>query len=222
MSVYRKIFVAAFLAAIALAIAVTGAWVYVADRADDRIASSIESLTPEDVGLVLGSSRLLRGNLANPYFDNRIEAAAALFKSGKVKYLVVSGNQARGGREAGGYDEPTDMRDALVAAGVPPQRIYRDYAGFRTSDLLRARSVFGQERVIVVSQRFHLERALFLAAEHGLSFQGFEAKDAPFRYDFTTKIREAGARLWALSDVAIGRAPRLQGKSVQIGVDPPT
>jgi SanA protein len=115
------------------------------------------------------------------------------------------------------------MRDALIAAGVPPQRIYRDYAGFRTLDsVLRARSIFGQERVIVVSQRFHLERAIFLAAENGLSFQGFEAKDAPLRYEVTTKIREAGARLWALSDVLIGRAPRLQGRTVQIGVDPPT
>src|SRR6202034_2604013 len=108
------------------------------------------------------------GGGPNPFFVHRIAAAAALYRSGKVQYLIVSGNQARGGRAKGGYDEPSDMRDALIASGVPAKRIYRDYAGFRTLDsVLRAKSVFGQDRVIVVSQHFHLARALFLAARHG-------------------------------------------------------
>ncbi len=178
---------------------------------------------PPRAGLVLGTSRWLPGRLPNPYFDNRIDAAAKLFESGKVEYLIVSGNQSQGGRPNGGYDEPNDMRDALVAQGVPADRIYRDYAGFRTLDsVLRASGVFGQDRVIVVSQRFHLARALYLAGRHGLDFQGFEAEDAPLRYDFRTKLREAGARVKAVFDTALGIGPRYGGSPIALGVDPPS
>jgi SanA protein len=209
--------------ALAIAMAAAGAWIAMERSASSRISASLDGLAPANAGIVLGSSRLLPGGYPNPYFANRIEAAAALFSSGKVKYLIVSGNQAAGGRAAGGYDEPTDMRDALVAAGIPADRIYRDYAGFRTLDsVLRAKAVFGQDRAILVSQHFHLVRALFLAANHGLAFKGFEAKDVPLRYSVRTNIREAGARLWALVDIFDRRAPRFGGQAITLGVDPPT
>jgi SanA protein len=209
--------------ALLVALAAAGAWIFMEQSAGGRISASLDALEPADAGLVLGSSRLVRGGYSNPYFTKRIAAAAALFASGKVKYLIVSGNQADGGRAAGGYDEPTDMRDALVAAGVPENRIYRDYAGFRTLDsVLRAKAIFGQDRVILVSQHFHLVRALFLAAEHGLDFEGFEAEDAPLRYGVTTRIREAGARLQALVDIVDRRAAHFGGEPVRLGIDPPT
>ena len=220
---FRKTVRALLALALLAALAVAGAWIFMEQGAGDRISASLDALEPTDAGLVLGSSRLLRGGYLNPYFTNRIAAAATLFASGKVKYLVVSGNQAGGGRAAGGYDEPTDMRDALVAAGVPENRIYRDYAGFRTLDsVLRAKAIFGQDRVILVSQHFHLVRALFLAAQHGLDFEGFEAEDVPLRYDVTTKIREALARVWALIDVVDRRAARFGGQPVRLGIDPAT
>ena len=210
-------------AIVALLALLGGAWAYVDWSASSAIHSDIASLAPADAGLVLGTSRLERGGFANPYFANRIAAAAALYKSGKVKFLIVSGNQSDGGRANGGYDEPTDMRDALVASGVPAKAIYRDYAGFRTLDsVLRAHEVFGQERVIVVSQRWHLARALFLAARHGLDYQGVEAADVPFGLDIWTKVREAGARVKALIDVLDNRDARFGGKMVSLGVDPPT
>jgi len=208
----------------AAALIVAGAWFGLEASVAGRIHASPDELQPADAGLVLGTSRLVRGGYINPYFANRIAAAASLFVSGKVKYLIVSGNQSDGGRAAGGYDEPTDMRDALVLAGVPRDRIYRDYAGFRTLDsILRAKLIFGQDRVIVVSQRFHLERALFLARGHGLDDDGFEAaEDAPMREEIATRIREAGARLLALIDVLDRREPRFAGKPIELGVDPPT
>jgi SanA protein len=211
------------IAVIVGAAAVAGPWFAIESEAGARIFTSLDALAPQSAGLVLGTSKLLRGHFPNPYFRNRIAAAAALFAAGKVKYLIVSGNQARGGRAAGGYDEPTDMRDALVAAGVPSNRIYRDYAGFRTLDsVLRAKSVFGQDSVIVVSQHFHLARALFLADHNGLTFEGWEAADAPLRFGVRTKIREMGARMWAYVDVALGRGARFGGKPVRLGVDSPT
>jgi SanA protein len=115
------------------------------------------------------------------------------------------------------------MRDALIAAGVPAQRIYRDYAGFRTLDsVLRARQVFGQDRVIVVSQRFHLERALFLAERRGLDDQGLAAPDAPWGLGWPTRLREAGSRLRAVSDIATEKGARFGGPPVRLGVDQPT
>ena len=100
---------------------------------------------------------------------------------------------------------------------------YRDCSGFRTLDSApRAKSVFGQDDVILVSQHFHLARALFLAAHNGLNFEGYEAADVPPRHDLTTKPREAAARLWAFGDVLAGRAARFGGAPVALVIDPPT
>ena len=214
----------AVLALAGLAAATTaGSWAYVEASSAGRIYAALDGLKPARAGLVLGSARLVRDYVANPFFRNRIEAAAALYKAGKVEFLIVSGNQACGGRPRGGYDEPADMRDALIAAGVPAARIYRDYAGFRTLDsIVRAKEVFGQDRVIVVSQPFHLARALFIAQRKGLDDDGYAAKDPPLRFGVRTKLREIAARVAALVDIAVGTEPRYLGSPVQLGVDNPT
>ena len=205
------------------AAAVAGPWVVIDLSSRGSIYNDVEALRPAKAALVLGSARLLRDYVANPFFANRIAAAADLFKSGKVEYVIVSGNQARGGRPRGGYDEPTDMRSALIAAGVPRQRIYRDYAGYRTLDsVLRAKAIFGQDRVIVVSQAFHLSRALFLAHARGLDDDGFAAANPAWRYRLRTFVREIGARVAAVLDVWSGTQPRKLGAQVQLGVDAPT
>ena len=203
--------------------AALGAWLLIETSSAGHIYAVADEVKPAKAGLVLGSSRLIRNYVANPFFRNRIEAAADLFKAGKVEYLIVSGNQARGGRPRGGYDEPADMRDALIAAGVPAARIYRDYAGFRTLDsIVRAKEVFGQDRVIVVSQPFHLARALFLAHWRGLDDDGFAAKDPPLRFGVRTRLREIAARGAAVLDILVGTEPRYLGTPVQLGVDAPT
>lgn len=202
---------------------VAGAWGVIDLSSRAYIYDNPDALRPAKAGLVLGSARLARDYVANPFFANRIAAAAALFKSGKIEYLIVSGNQARGGRPRGGYDEPADMRAALIAAGVPRARIYRDYAGYRTLDsIVRAKAVFGQERVIVVSQPFHLSRALFLAHARGLDDDGFAAENPAWRYSLRTFVREIGARVAALLDVWLETPPRRLGAPVQLGVDAPT
>ena len=214
---------AAALAVGVAATAVAGAWGAIDLTTSAYIHTDPDALRPAKAGLVLGSARLLRDYVGNPFFANRIAAAAALYKSGKVEYLIVSGNQARGGRPRGGYDEPADMRAALIAAGVPRERIYRDYAGYRTLDsVVRAREVFGQERVIVVSQAFHLARALFLAHARGLDDEGFAAANPEWRFRLRTFVREIGARVAAVIDVALGTPPRRLGAPVQLGVDAPT
>jgi SanA protein len=212
------------LALIVLALLATaGPWTLIEISSRPHIYAAPEALAPATAGLVLGASRLVRRHVGNLFFRNRIEAAAALFKAGKVQYLIVSGSQADGGRPRGGYDEPADMRDALIARGVPAERIYRDYAGFRTLDsIVRAREVFGQDRVIVVSQPFHLARALFLARWKGLDDDGFAAEDVPLRFALRTYLREIAARAAAVLDLLLGTAPRYLGERVKLGVDAPT
>ena len=219
----RKLIGLGLALAVILAVAATAAWVHIDRQTDPMIARSPAGLAATKAGLVLGTSRLYAGGRPNPYFDYRIAAATSLYASGKVQYLIVSGGQAHGGRAAGGYDEPNDMRDALIASGVPAARIYRDYAGYRTLDsVVRAQTIFGQDRVILVSQPFHLERALYLAAHHGLAFQGLAAQDVTGVYGLRIKLREAAARLTALFDVAVNRAPKRGGPPIRLGVDPPS
>lgn len=197
-----------------------GVWFYIEARAGGQIAGRVADAAPVKAGIVLGTSRLVRSGRSNLYFANRIDAAAALFHAGKVEYLIVSGNEAMGGRRHGAYDEPADMRDALIAKGVPADRIYRDRAGFRTLDsVLRAKSIFGQDRAIIISQGFHVERALFLARANGLAFSGFAAKDVPEFYGMRVQAREFVARMGAVFDVAVGRRARLGGDAVRLGKD---
>jgi SanA protein len=147
----------------------------VAGAARGRTCSD-PALTPaRHVGLMLGC---------------RIQAAAQLFRAGKVEYLVVSGdNHVRG------YDEPQDMKNGLIAAGVPAARIYCDYAGFHTLDsIVRVREVFGQTSVTVVSQEFHNRRAIFIARHRGVDAIGFNAADADTYDNFATRRREAAVR----------------------------
>jgi SanA protein len=164
--------------------------------------------------LVLGCTKILSSGRPNVFFRLRIEAAAALFHAGRVEYLIVSGDNSREG-----YDEPGDMRHALIAAGVPEDRIYRDYAGFRTLDsVVRAREIFGQDAIVIVSQRFHNERAIFIARGHGIEAVGFNAEDVAAYRGMKTKAREWLARWKTVLDVwVLGTGPKFLGPPVELG-----
>lgn len=157
-----------------------------------RIFLSTGEVPPNDIALVLGTARTTaRGNL-NLHFQQRIDAAAKLYHSGKVRHLLVSGDN-----HIAGYDEPTDMRDALAAAGVPTNAITCDYAGFRTLDsVLRAQSVFGLTDFTIVTEEFYCPRALWIARQHGLNTVAFAAPDLQSkRWTMRVKAREALARV---------------------------
>jgi SanA protein len=168
-----------------------------------------------DVALLLGTGKFLRSGYENPMYRYRIQAAASLYLSGKVNYILASGDNGR--RD---YDEPSQMTFDLMDAGVPFEAIYRDYAGFRTLDsVVRAQKVFGLREFIVVSQPFHNERALYLANASGVRAIGFNAQDVPFEYALKTRVREKFARLAAVLDVhVLHRQPKFLGDPIQIGV----
>jgi SanA protein len=140
-------------------------------------------------------------------------AAVALYQAGKVKAFIVSGDNA-----THQYDEPTAMKADLVALGIPADIIYCDYAGFRTLDsVLRAETIFDQKRFLIVSQHFHNERAIFLARQHGLEPEGFDAKDVSRQFTPTTFYREFLARVQAVIDVLVlDKQPKFAGPKVGI------
>jgi SanA protein len=168
-----------------------------------------------DVALVLGTLPYFPPGRLNPGLRNRLDAAVDLWRAGKVKYLIVSGN-----RDGDGYDEPTIMRDVLVARGVPPDVIYRDFAGLRTvTSIVRARDIYGQKRFIIVSQRDHLDRALYLARHLGVEAWGYDARGSvPFM--MLRSMRAKLIVLYAFWDLVAGPRPA-DGPRVAIGVDPP-
>jgi SanA protein len=169
---------------------------------------SLASVPANHVGLVLGCSPALRDGRPSPFFLGRVRAASQLFQAGKVDYLLVSGDNG-----SVRYDEPTQFKLALIAAGVPSDKIILDYAGFRTLDsVVRARDVFGQSKFTVISQRFHNERAVFLSAHHGIKAIGFSAPDAVGFHGTFAHAREWIARARAVLDLRVFHAhPRFQG-----------
>ena len=173
----------------------------------------VSDIPPQKVALVLGASRHLKGGYPNPYFTNRIRAAKELYDARKVKAFVLSGDNGRHS-----YNEPEDMRSELISFGVPDSIIYLDYAGFRTFDsVVRMNKIFGQDSIIIVSQKFHNERAVYVARHCGLIAYGYNAEDVELnRTSYRTKVREKFARVKVLLDIIISKQPKFLGDPVEI------
>lgn len=184
----------------------------VAKSAEGRVFSDPANLPPSKVALVLGCAQEFEGR-ENLYFKYRIEAVKELWEAGRVEHILVSGDNSRSD-----YDEPTDMKKALVAEGIPEDRIHCDYAGFRTLDsVVRAQKVFLLDRFVVVSQKFHVERALYLADELGIEAFGYPAKNVGGEGGRRTMAREELARVKAVLDMKVLKTnPKFLGDPVPI------
>lgn len=178
-----------------------------------RTYFNAEEIPARDVAIVLGTSPKLRGKWSNPFFEARMNAAADLWKHGKVRHFLLSGDN--GDKY---YDEPSAMRDALISRSVPASAITLDYAGFRTLDsMARANKVFGQRQVTIITDDFHLPRSLFLARAHGMDAIGFGGQPVPLRWSKKTRLREIAARIGACVDVyVLHTKPKFLGPEVAI------
>lgn len=177
------------------------------------IFDDADKIGEHKVGLVLGTSeKTIRGG-ANPFFVNRIEAATKLYQAGKIKKILVSGDNAEVS-----YNEPKAMQIALLDKGIPKEDIVLDYAGFRTLDsVIRARDVFGQNDLIIISQEFHIKRAVYIARTLGIDAQGFVADGVSMKFNVRTQVREILARTQAWMDVHIlNRQPKFLGEKEEI------
>jgi SanA protein len=211
---FRKL-VFAFCALVAFSVvSLIAARIVIARAAKDKTYSNVSLVPHRRVGLVLGCPKRVFGGWSNPYFENRIAAAAELYHHRKVDYLVVSGDN-----HVQGYDEPTDMKNALMDKGVPTDRVYLDYAGLRTLDsVVRVKEIFGQDRVTIISQEFHNQRAIFLADHHGIDAIGFNAPEVGLRYGLKTVWREQFAKVKAVLDVYLfHKQPHFLGQKIPIG-----
>ena len=174
--------------------------------------NSTDSIPPCKTAVLLGTSKFMRSGTKNYFFYNRITAAENLYKSGKIQFIIISGDNS-----LSYYNEPEDMKKELVKAGVPDSVIFLDYAGFRTFDsMIRAKEVFGQAKFIVVSQQFHNERAVFIARKHGIEAFGYNAEDVSTASGFKTKVRELFARVKVFIDVYTNKQPKFLGEKVVI------
>jgi len=179
---------------------------------EDFLFSNVAEIPETQTALLLGTSKSLGNGQPNAYFYNRILAAAELYRSGKIQYLIVSGDNSRKD-----YNEPEDMQKALMERGVTEDRIFLDFAGFRTLDsVVRAKEIFGQHKIIIVSQQFHNERAVFLAQQNGMEAYGFNAEDVNQYAGFKTNVREYLAKTKAYLDLITGVEPKFGGKKIQI------
>ena len=189
--------------------------------ANYRIRSSSKEFIFNDVkqvptcrtALLLGTSKYLKSGIINYYFINRIIATHELYKAGKIKYIIISGDNSKDT-----YNEPLDMKNELILLGIPDSVIYLDYAGFRTFDsVIRANKIFGQDSIISVSQAFHNERTVFIARHYGIIAFGYNAKDVNAYMGFKTNFREKFARFKVFVDFMIDQQPKFLGQKIKIG-----
>lgn len=182
------------------------AWMYAV--ADERVRS-VDEVPAQDVAVVFGAG-LWKGR-PTPYLAHRLDAAAELYRAGKVKVVLVTGDNSRVE-----YDEPDAMRTYLTKRGVPDGRIVSDYAGFDTWDsCVRAKKIFGVDRAVLVTQGFHIRRAVALCQAAGVESYGVgvaEPRDSTWLYGGVRELVAAGK---AAADAAFEPDPHFLGDQEQ-------
>ena len=180
--------------------------------ADGRLYTDVRRVPYNKVGLLLGTTKYMVGGGINPYYHYRIQAAAQLAKAGKVKYIIASGDNS-----TKQYNEPQEMKEDLIKAGVDSSRIFLDYAGFRTFDsIIRLREIFSQDSATIISQPFHNERAIYIASREGIHAVGFNARDVNREQGARVQSREKLARVKVFVDYLVGEEPKFLGEKVVI------
>lgn len=180
-----------------------------------RVFSDIEKLPDNSVALVLGTSSKTVSGHVNPYFLTRMETAAELYKQGKIDHLILSGDN-----RSMYYNEPVEMRKALIKLGIPSSAITLDYAGLRTLDsVVRCKEIFGQTKITIITQPFHSYRALFISRFYDIDAVAMVADEPGLESSLKVRLREYFARTKAVLDLYILKtAPRFLGEKERIEV----
>ena len=191
---------------VAAVVLVCNLWIVLSTQS--RVYDSVDLIEERDVGIVLGTSKKVAPDTPNQHFENRLAAAAALFKEGKVKRLLVSGY-----RDSQYYDETRDMIAKLKELGVAETEILADDMGIRTLDsVVRAKTIFGFERILIISDDFHVNRAIFIADYYGLDAIALRSESVNYEDSRKVRIREYFARVKAIIDLYLLQPDR--GKEV--------
>jgi SanA protein len=195
---------------VALVTVACNAWLLLGSR--DAIREHVALVPDGDVALVLGTAPRLSSG-PNRFFEARMDTAAKLWRERKARRFLLSGDNSR--RD---YDEVSAMKEALVKRGVPADVIALDHAGFRTLDsMYRAHDVFGVDRLLVVTDDWHLPRALFLAKAAGMDATGACFDHVPWQASVKTRVREWLSRVKAVADVYVLKTqPKFLGERVAL------
>lgn len=189
---------------------------YISHYTKDYIFSKIENLPFNEVGLVLGTSPVTREGHPNLFFINRMEATRELFDFEKISYVLVSGDN-----QTVSYNEPKYMRNFLLKLNIDEYSIVSDYGGRRTLDsVLRSNEIFNQNKITIISQKYHNERAIFIARKKGINAVAYNAK-YPYPNSFKNLpinikifLRELLARDLAVLDILTNKKPAILGESI--------
>jgi SanA protein len=188
---------AIFILLVLLSIVVCYNWVKLV--ASGKCYDTISMLPPKEYALVMGTAKWVSYRNLNLYYQYRIAAATSLYEAGKVKKLIVSGAAF-----PGKYNQATEMRNTLIEKGVPSENIISDEAGYRTLDsMVRCKNIFLQDDIVVVSQHFHNERAVFIGNFKKIKTIAFNAQDVRGKAHLRMILRESLARVKCVLDIFI-------------------
>jgi SanA protein len=196
--------------AVAMVLLIALANVYVLMKGGDS-TSKVADVPKSEVAIVPGALVKPDGEMSAMLAD-RVEQASSLWHAGKVEKVLVSGDHG-----TWKYDEPDTMRKALVRDGVAPEDVFEDHAGFDTwATMVRARSIFGVNQAVVITQGFHMPRALYLAGAAGIDATGLTADLHTWGYQGRkSAVREVLSRVKAVADVTFD-TPTLAGPKIPI------
>lgn len=183
--------------------------IWVVQSTKENVFYDSTALPNHRVGLVLGTSHRLTSGKPNPFFEKRIAMAASLYKAGKIDNLILSGDN-----RSIYYNEPMEMQKALIKLGIPATAITLDYAGLRTLDsIVRSKEIFGQDKLIIITQPFHSYRAVFIGNYYGIDAVAMVADEVGLESSLKVRIREYFARSKAVLDLYIlNTPPRFLGR----------
>lgn len=208
----KKIIITIFVLALLPLLAIFCSNSVITSAAKGKTFTSTKDIPHNKVGLVLGTTSKLTNGSPNPYYVHRINATVDLYNAKKIDFVLVSGDNS-----SKYYNEPDTFKRALVKEGIPAEKIFLDYAGFRTLDsMVRAHVIFGLDNVTVISQKFHNERAIYIAEEKGLIAIGFNAKDLDGKAGLKVQTREYLARVKVFLDILFNTEPKFYGKKIAI------
>ncbi len=169
----------------------------ISNNSSGRIYDNIDDIPFNETCVVLGTTPYSKNmKSGNPYFNNRMNATAELYKNGKIKRIIVSGDSSKN------YDETKKMHEALVKRGIPKKDIIKDTKGKNTiKSIKEVKRRFKLDEFTIVSQKFHNERALFIADHYKLKAIGYNADDMNIKKGYRVYFREKLARIKVFIDI---------------------
>lgn len=214
-----KVAIGCSVVVLALAVLMASCYVIVSSNASDRIFDEVKDIPHNKVGLLLATSPITPSGAHNFYFDNRITAADELYKAGKIDFIIASGGDYTKS-QTNGCDEPRAILDSLVARGIPADRIIPDYEGTRTlNSIVKAREGYNLDSVTLISQKYHNERAIYLADKYGIKVVGYNALPSPIRRNrIKNTLREYLARVKMFIDNLMNNAPNFEKQNIDFRI----